>query len=456
MYCRGARVLGEFRLLNATIDGYLGITGTTLVHSDQTAFAGDNLTVNGNMILDGKSSVEGEFRLINAHITGQLALGEAEISNQAGIAINCDYVTVGGSLSCTGGLRVRGTTDLVGASIKGELELSGGIFCNPGRIALRADRVAVQGPMACSDAFKAIGEIRLLGAHIDGQLLLNGGQVINEDGFALNADGLTVDGDMLCQDGFLCKGQIRLGHARISGQLGFCGATLVQPTGLALNCQSAQIGSLWLSDVIISGGVELTDAYVKTLVDRDTTWPQWVETNLLVYDNLYPERPIKGPSGRLAWLAKSRTYRPQPYEQLAAYCRRLGHDKDARYVLLTKNRKHRACLPRKRRMVGWLWDVTVGYGYRPWLAVAWLGFIAAASTIYFWRYHPVPVNPAHHPHYQAFLYVADLMLPVVNLGQSGAWNATGFGQWLAAGLSIVGWAFAIAIVAGVTRTLVRD
>ncbi|CAM5572533.1 hypothetical protein SCANM63S_08017 [Streptomyces canarius] len=52
---------------------------------------------------------------------------------------------------------------------------------------------------------------------------------------------------------------------------------------------------------------------------------------------------------RVAWrgIRRSPGYNPQPYEQLASWFRKAGHD-DARRVLLAKQRHRRRTLPRPR------------------------------------------------------------------------------------------------------------
>jgi hypothetical protein len=77
----------------------------------------------------------------------------------------------------------------------------------------------------------------------------------------------------------------------------------------------------------------------------------------------------------------------RPGEQLAAWYRRIGHDRDARRVLLISQRKRRAGLRPAARLWGAVQDRLVGYGhgYRPWLAGLWL---LIAGTAYFSANHP--------------------------------------------------------------------
>jgi hypothetical protein len=80
--------------------------------------------------------------------------------------------------------------------------------------------------------------------------------------------------------------------------------------------------------------------YVRNL-DEAGSWLQVLELNGLTYGALtyLPARQ------RLAWLNRSADYSPQPYEELASYYRRLGHDEQARRVLLAKQRQRRRQRP---------------------------------------------------------------------------------------------------------------
>ena len=175
------------------------------------------------------------------------------------------------------------------------------------------------------------------------------------------------------------------------------------------------------------------------------------------YQSLQPYTEPRGTSGRLAWLARAEPgYQAQPYEQLAAYYRRLGHDEEARRVLLAvKQRRRRSTLGPIGKTTGYLLDGIVGYGYRPGRAFAWLVVLLAAGSVYFTYNRPAPLDPTQHPHYQPVLYTADQLIPVVNLSQANVWAPDGISQWITFALVVLGWILATAIVAGVTRVLAR-
>jgi hypothetical protein len=202
--------------------------------------------------------------------------------------------------------------------------------------------------------------------------------------------------------------------------------------------------------------LDLRQAQLDSLSDDPAHWPRETRLDGLRYEDLAPRLPAPG---RLDWLSlglsSSRTgYQPQPFEQLAAHYRRIGHDEDARRVLLHKQRARRGTLAPPGRVWGLTQDLLVGYGYRPWLAGLWILVLLAAGTVFFAVTPPGAVR-ADPPAFSAPAYTLDLLLPVVNLGQEAAWSPHGPGQTVAYGLIIAGWLLATAVIAGITRQLVR-
>ena len=51
--------------------------------------------------------------------------------------------------------------------------------------------------------------------------------------------------------------------------------------------------------------------------------------------------------------------------------------------------------------------------------------------------------------------LADLLVPVVNLGQDGLWRTSGASAWVASVLTAVGWLLLSTGAAGATRILTR-
>jgi hypothetical protein len=82
--------------------------------------------------------------------------------------------------------------------------------------------------------------------------------------------------------------------------------------------------------------------------------------------------------------------------------------------------------------------------------------LLAVGSVFFSYHQPQPIKVGEHPHYQPVLYTADVLLPIVNLGQESAFKHEGLAQWVASVLILLGWLFATALIAGITRVLTRS
>jgi hypothetical protein len=432
---------------------------------------------------DRRAPAVAALRLAGARITGRLDLDEAEVRNPLRLegcwfeeAVNLDGAstrTVRLTGSWLPGLdaraaRIDGHLDLrqavltgdplrlVNAHITGEVDLSGAVLSPSGDTALWAADVVVDGAVLCQDGFTARGAIRMVGAQLGVGLFLHGARLDAPAGEALILDNAVV-ANLVCAEGFTAEAPIRLRNARISGQLSFDGANL-NGTPTALDCARVQAGDFDLTLAAApAGAVDLRGAYVRVLHDQLATWPKTVRLDGFVYEFLQSDDDARAGavSSRIAWIRRSPGYAPQPYEQLAAWYRRVGHDDDARTVLLAKQRHRRATLRPTGRAWGHLLDATVGYGYRPWLAALWLAALTALGTAVFSIAHaPKPVQPGQGQPFQPLIYTLDLLIPIGGLGQRTAWYWTSSGtRWLAYILIAAGWVLTTAVVAGVSRTL---
>jgi hypothetical protein len=445
LMCRaGFRATGELRLPRATIERQLAFGGSTLRNPDGIALNCAGLALDGDLLFDRPFAASGELRFTGAHVTGRIDLGDA-----------VDAV-VGGDFYAHAGFAATGEVRMVDARVAGQVNLSGATLRNLAGPALLADRVTVGGGLFCTGT-QVTGAVRLSAAQITGELGLNGARLEMPDGVALDAQAVTVVGSLLAGDEFHALGEVRLTGAVVKGQCGFHDAHLENAGGTALNCAELQADSLWLDGSFkAEGTVSLGWARVRSLYDRPGHWPRLVLDGF-VYDDLQPRTSAGGAAGRVAWLRSAEGgYRPQPYAQLSAHFRAIGQDEEARTVLLARERDRRARLSLPGRLLGYLLDVLVGYGYRPARAFGWLLLLLAAGSWFFALNPPAPVDPAHQPPYQPVLYTASLLIPLVNFGQGGVWRPAGAGQWVGAGLVTAGWVLATSVAAGITRVLTRS
>jgi hypothetical protein len=172
----------------------------------------------------------------------------------------------------------------------------------------------------------------------------------------------------------------------------------------------------------------------------------------------------------------------QPYEQLAAVCRHAGQDKEARRIAIARRsdlRKYGNLSP-LARIVNWLLDKSIKYGYQTWRAVAGLVslYVIVLILSILTQHHdlitpvgnvtgltPAPVATKCADNYPCFYpvgYAIDTVIPIINVYQAAYWGPNGSapwgwtwvaGTWIATGL---GWALVTLLVAGYTGLARRE
>lgn len=426
-----SEVRGELMLAGCLLD-FLGlygarvseieISGCTITAPpdgpDPPRFARPRVAVNGDLLVVDTAvychdvTIDGQFRLPGARIGGYLELSGADIRYEdAGhprdAALYAKGLRVDTGVTARRGnsgsrpnhpFTVVGGIDLTGATIKGGVVMTGAVLADAETgVAIRANRLAVEGGLGMARVVTSEA-VHLASAQIDGRLTLSGARL-----GSLDASGARIDGALFCDAGFTAR------------------------------------------------SADLRRARTVTLVDDGgAAWPEDLRLDGFTYDELSPLTPA---ADRLRWIQHG-PFQPQPYEHLAARYRSVGRDGDSRRVLMARQRRGRAQARKTARAWGLLQDAAVGYGYRPWLAGIWLLALLAAGSAFFATHRPAAAS-GNPPHFNAVAYTLDLLIPVVNLGQSNAWNPSGFGQFLAYALMISGWTLATALLAGVTRVVAR-
>jgi hypothetical protein len=318
---------------------------------DGSALSGlqaDRLEARGGLSICG-ATVGGEIRLRGARIGGSIEADGAKIASADGFAIDADGLEARGGILLRGA-DVRGGITLSGVRLGGDVNMAGGRIERPGEVALNGDGIAARGDMAMRGA-TITGEVRLLGAHFGG--------------------------DIDCTS-----------------------ATFAQPGGYALRLNRARIdGAFFLRHgATILGTLDLTATEIGAIDDEEACWPQ--KGDLLLNRCRYGAF-IGGPidaASRLRWLDRQVSERweedfwPQPYEQLATVLREMGHDEEARAVLIVKERlqrrarRSRAKSPLLRAVLALndgVLAVTVRYGRQPLLALLWLILFWAIGVVVF-------------------------------------------------------------------------
>ena len=447
----GLHVEGEMRMSNTRIGASFGLIAAVLDNPGGVALNAGGLAVDGGVFCTGGFTAAGEVRLIGAHLGANLTLSGAELSNPGGIALNLDRATI--SICTATDMTCTGQVCFTGARIAGDLNLRDSrLTGNAGDPALFAEHTSVDGELVLSE-LRAHGEVRLRTARVGHHVLLIGAQLDNPGGVAFRLSRAQV-GASVVGDGMRAAGEIRVAGTTIGGELSFRQARLSNPTDTALDAAGLQARELWLRTAEpVQGLVDLDHAQIGILRDDAGGWPVQLSLDGLTYQGLDPRLPARQ---RLGWLNRDpRGHQTQPYEQLAAYYTASGQPGQARDVMYARERVQRQAKPRLARIWSLLQDVTVGYGYRPQRAVAWLMLLLAVGSITFALHHPPPLVHGQAPHFSPVVYTLDLLLPVVDLGQKHAFNPAGAEQWFSYLLVAAGWILVSTVAAGAARVLTR-
>jgi hypothetical protein len=494
MVLAGASVAGDAMFSGATLRGTTNPDERAVLvlprgsADSSAALVADRLAVNGNLVLDAGFTATGSVRLTNAQIGGYLRLSGATLgspvepapddgdhSRSVPVALAADGIDVRGDLEARrartatgnfGPLQVHGQVRLAGAQVHGSASLSGTRLHGPGLDVLFADRLQVGGSLFLRGVV-AEGSIRLHHAHIGSTLDCTGARLNaprrRPDGSikpSLDARAATIGKDIYASRGFIATGGVRLSLAEVSKSANFNDARLGGPgkgvwalRARGMTCQELRLGFAEPP----RGDVSLARVVAGSVFDGTQLWAAdgVVDVEDFQYQSLTAS-PDVDVATRLRWLqAVLPGYDPDPYDHLAASYRDAGHDDRADTVLLAKQRHRHTGYGPVGRGWGWLQEWTVGYGYRPWRAALWLAVCWLLGSLWF-TYHQLPrLDNGQDPSWQPVIYAADLLVPVVNLGQDGLWRTSGTSAWVAGGLTAVGWLLLSTATAGVTRILTR-
>lgn len=386
------------------------------------------------------------------------------------------------------GAMVNGEIDIAESRLGGNLECDGAVIRTTRGHALNAQAIELRNLLLRGADLR--GGIALAGARIGGDLDCAGASIQGTDGVAIHAAEIESGGSVVLRKAHI-EGAIRLDAATLAGDLDCSSAALNHPGAVALDISRAAVkGAFFLrEDATITGALAMTGASVGTIHDEAASWPASGELllNRCRY-GAFIASPVDAES-RLDWLSRQDPARwgedfwPQPYEQLAAVFREMGHGEDARAVLVVKERLQRQA--RRARARDPLWRamltvadgflaVTVGYGRRPLLAFLWLTLFWLCGVVVFgvaeakgafkpnspvvlrspeWTLCAVPVSEQRllgsppqsmdgrakpgqtqlscfhdqweasgYPEFNAWMYSLDTLLPVLDMGQKSYWR----------------------------------
>lgn len=448
--CREIVAEGEVALHNARIAASVSFDGARLTNPGGQALSAGGVVVGGGVHLADGFEAVGEVRLIGAQLAANLTLTGATLSNAGAVAINLDRATIG---VCQGaGLTCMGRFSFTGAHIASGLDLVGASIDGQGERSVAGDGAVVDGMLALSE-LRARGELSLRSIRVGRALMMIGAELRNDGDIACRLSGAEIAGDVICLRTSVVGG-LRLTGGRIAGRLNLEQVRIVNEDGPAISARALQAGQLSLAPAEpIAGLVDFGHARIEVYRDDPGNWPEKMSIDGMTYQALEPRLPARE---RLRWLARDPNGpQSQPYEYLAAHYVQIGQPEDARTVWYVREREQRRDAAPLAKFWGVVQDVMLGYGYRPWRALAWLGLLLIIGSITFHMQRPSAIQPGAAPHFNSVIYTLDLLLPLVDLGQKHAFNPDGVGQWLSYVLTAAGWVLVTTVAAAAARVLQR-
>lgn len=486
-------------LAGAWLEGQLDMSFASAkgaVHLLQCAFAEpivahhasfDRLVLNGSSLPGLKAegaTIKGNVFLRNLKSNGEVSFADAEIGRQ---------------LSCSGA------------------ELNGG----EGK-ALNAQGATVRAGVYLK-GLKSLGKISFCDAQIGGQFSCEGAEIRGWEGEALDARGSKIKEDVVLRQ-LRSFGEVSFSDAEISGCLLCEDAWFNCPDGYAFDGSSMTVKDafVWRGVNSVSGTVNLCNGRIGEMTDDESSW-MLASKFILVgmsYNNLVG--PLSLPF-RMVWLKsglRGRKFDSQSYEQLAKIYAKQGHYSEARDVLIEMEIEGRkAARVDIRRISGarisylatpiqavlftttdWILSLFVASKYKPWLKLFWLaamisimspvaqltwnaGDFAPNSAVVLtsaeWRAVaegskrlPASKTPAiewadvegqDYETFFAFAYAVDVVVPVLDLGQTNAWAPSpARGDWgtflfyLQKLFAVLGWAVTAIVAADISGMIRRD
>ncbi|MFN4205268.1 MAG: hypothetical protein ACK4HG_02660 [Agrobacterium albertimagni] len=508
----------ELLMRGAQIIGELSLTGGQLHNPGGVALHLGSASIGAHAFLD-ETNIVGELFLTRVEIGGQLSCKNAYVNGGGRNSLSAECAIIKGGVFLRD-MNSYGTLSFSGAEIGGQFSCQCGRFHGAGSHALNVQNAIIKGAVFM-DNLQATGQVTLANAELQGQLVCIGAELNGGERPSLNANSVTIQGGIYLDD-INCVGEVSLAAADVGGQITFSRANLNGLKGDALNCEGLRTRGVffWRGLTSISGRVNFTFAHLGGLVDETESWCLGSKILLvgLVYDHLADPLDIRF---RKDWLSKGAKindqFHPQPYQQLAKFYRESGHRYEAREILLAKEVEQRKATRKairegKARSENWMQpDVlatinlamdtgsrfVAGYGYKPLRSLSWIAGLvgimmfaaqltwnagdfapnsAVVLTSQDWK--TIADGPSENPAadwitanapgkdyetFYAFAYALDVVVPVLDLGQTDAWAPSpARGEWgywifyLQKMFIVAGWVVTAIAAAAISGMIRRD
>lgn len=369
----------------------------------------------------------------------------------------------------------EGKFRLVAANIGGDLVCTGAKFINKEGESFNGGTMITKGTVFLR-GIESTGTFGIIGANIDGSLVCTGAKFINGEGKAFTGDAFNVGDNIFLYD-IEVTGQFRLVSSTVGGGIFFRGAMFSFPDGTALFLTDTNIKRRLCLDSIkkIDGTIDLENTKAGAFRDDAESWPDQGKLiiNGFEYGSFADDTPTDVKT-RLEWLRlqPQGEYIPQPYQQLAKVYRKMGRDKDAKKVLLAKERMRREFgdIGELAKLWCWFLDKTIGYGYQIGKALGIVAVIIALGVLIFGFsncYNIIQLTSKGTTdkalfEFSPLFYSIDLFVPFLDLRQENYWIVNSNVKWgwwvqLYSYIHIIlGWIFSSLLVAGFTGLIRKE
>ena len=537
----GARAWGQVRFRNAAIGGTLECDSASFksAASGYRVLLFDHARIQGGVRMRRLEAI-GQVRFTSAETGGDLRLEGAKLRcldengsnphwDMGGQALFFSRAKIEGSVYLSRGFGAKGGVRFRSAQIGGTLVFDGAdlkssnpndpevLFFNGstigGNVTFNKDEDG--------NRFVAVGEVRFALVQVNGNVNCNDASFSVSEGAALVVAAAKIGGHVYLKNDFCSRGAVNFDHASIDGNVECYGGTFnaIGHETDALSFRGAAIMSALRfcredKKSTINGVLDLRDADVASLVDRENCWPK--ESGNLKLDGFtygrFGEAALHEAPKRQSWLERQpqedlrKNFKPQPFEQLTKVLKEAGHGKEARKIAI---REQELLTKRARlqfQLFAWLWrcflDISIRYGYVPqrifvatvavWLCCGFIyklaeeqHIIAPTTAGYFLHQdldqcrakdysNSTTCYAGKWPEYvtfDPFVFSLDVILPVVNLRQEDAWQPMDrpleirigtqsypflYIRWVTWLETLVGWGFAIMLTAFVSGIIKKE
>ncbi|NAS23057.1 hypothetical protein GT755_15325 [Herbidospora sp. NEAU-GS84] len=464
----GARIAEELQLEAGTLTAPVAMTGcdfeagVNLADSSAVTIRladcrlsylhGPNLQTQGDLELTDGTTVMGEVDLLGARIGGTMRLSGAHLHPAEGVAVTLSRARIEGGLFLRDA-SVCGQLCMISTYIGGLLTARGTTFRVTDMSAVNAVRAHIGETVFIDGSFRSTGRIYLLNSIVDGGIVAKNARISVADGQSINFDRAKIERGVNISGASL-SGDVSGMGSRVGSNVDLDKTSFAE--GASVDLSFAEASGVKTRFTLGPDVMNLEGAKFGVIEDDRDSWPPTLHLEGCTYGSLKDGGKTKV-RDRLAWLARDPGgYSPQPYEQLATIYRARGDEAAARRVALERHRRRRRTLTAGGRAMSWFSEVTVGFGYRTWLAGIWLGALLATGATIFSVWPPAAVDPKTPRHFEPVVYTLDLLLPVADLKQEPYWQPVDGTRWFAWALILFGWGLGTAVIAGLMRLFNRN